>query len=67
MAIWKMRRSPSSDDTQEVGSIDPTLWEADKEPQVMGAKTRRDRSASRTYSSSRTMIAPTCAIWHILA
>ena len=43
---------PFSGDTQEeVGSKGPTLWEAGKEPQVMGAKTRRDGPASRTYSS----------------
>jgi len=42
---------PSSNDTEEVGSIDPTLWEAGEEPQVMGAKTRSDAPASRTCAS----------------
>src|ERR671921_2470621 len=42
MAIWDIGRSPFSGDTQEeVGSKDPTLWEAGKEPQVMGAEPRR--------------------------
>jgi hypothetical protein len=39
MAIWQMPRSPFSGETQEeVGSKGQTLWEAGKEPQVMGAK-----------------------------
>jgi hypothetical protein len=33
-----------------VGSMDPALWEAGKEPQVMGAKTRRDGPASLNLS-----------------
>jgi hypothetical protein len=49
MAIWQIPRSPFSDDTQEeVGSKDPTLWEAGKEPQVMGANPE-DGPASLTY------------------
>jgi hypothetical protein len=31
--------------------MDPPLWEAGEEPQVMGAKTRRAAPASRAYAS----------------
>jgi hypothetical protein len=38
MSTWDMGRSAIGGNTQEeVGSFDPTLWEAGEEPQVMGA------------------------------
>jgi hypothetical protein len=51
MAIWQIPRSPFSDDTQEeVGSKDPALWEAGKEPPGNG-RTQGDGPASLTYTS----------------
>ena len=62
MAIWQMPRSPFSDDTQEeVGSKGPTLWEAGKEPQVMGAKTRRmDPPPLPTHPNAPCAYSPQC-------
>jgi hypothetical protein len=40
----------SGDTQEEVGSEDPTLWEAGEEPRVMGA-TQGDGPASLTYAS----------------
>jgi hypothetical protein len=53
MAIWQIPRSPFSDDTQEeVGSKGPTLWEAGKEPRVMGATQGMDPPPLPTYPSA---------------
>ena len=55
MAIWDIGRSPFSGDTQEVGSFDPTLWEAGKEPQVMGANPGDGPASLTTHPNTHAL------------